>query len=133
MTSIQQALQQYNAHFDNQKYQMIANHLVQDLRAERESLTVSDAMNLVSDVAFQVVQHPHDFGLCEIIKVADLVQQDRTTLGPRQNRRRSVDPLKIGPAGRDERQRASIRKVMHRTPDQRLARPACGFVCCPNR
>ena len=59
MTTIQEALQQYNAHFDNQKYQMIANHLAQDLRAERESLKVSDAMNLISDVAFQLVQHPH--------------------------------------------------------------------------
>lgn len=59
MTTIQEALQQYNAHFDNQKYQMIANHLAQDLRAERESLKVSDVMNLVSDVAFQLLQHPH--------------------------------------------------------------------------
>ena len=54
MITIQEALQQYNAHFDNQKYQMIANHLAQDLRAERESLKVSDAMNLVSDAGLEI-------------------------------------------------------------------------------
>lgn len=59
MNTIQTALQHYNIYFDNQKYQAIALHLAQDLRADRESLKVSDAMNLVSDVAFQIVQHPH--------------------------------------------------------------------------
>lgn len=58
MNTIQTALQHYNTYFDNQKYQAIAMHLAQDLHAERESLRVADAMNLVSDAAFQVCGHP---------------------------------------------------------------------------
>jgi hypothetical protein len=59
MNTIQQALQHYNTHFDNQKYQAIATHLAQDLRSDRETLRVADTMNLLSDVAFQVSGHPH--------------------------------------------------------------------------
>ena len=59
MTTPQTALQHYNTNFNNKAYQAIASHLAQDLRAERESLRVSDAMNLLSDTAFQVCGHPH--------------------------------------------------------------------------
>lgn len=59
MTTPQSALQHYNIHFDNLKYEAIAAHLSQDLRADRESLRVSDVLNMLSDVAFQISGHPH--------------------------------------------------------------------------
>ena len=59
MTTPQSALKHYNTHFNNKAYQAIGTHLAQDLRADRESLRVSDVMNMLSDVAFQISGHPH--------------------------------------------------------------------------
>jgi len=55
------ALARYNRLFDNQQYQAIANQLAIDLQVERESLRVSDIMNLVSDVALDLNGHS-DYG-----------------------------------------------------------------------
>ena len=57
----QHALARYNRLFDNHQYQAIANQLAIDLQVERESLRVSDIMNLVSDVALDLNGHS-DYG-----------------------------------------------------------------------
>jgi hypothetical protein len=46
-TITQQALNRYNRLFDNGQYTAIAAMLAADLRAEHESIRVSDAMNLI--------------------------------------------------------------------------------------
>ena len=59
MTTATHALERYNRLFDNQKYTAIGEHLARDLRADRESQWVSDAMNRVTDTALLLAGHPH--------------------------------------------------------------------------
>lgn len=58
-TITQQALNRYNRVFDNGQYTAIAALLATDLRTERESIRVSDAMNLITDMALSLNGHPH--------------------------------------------------------------------------
>lgn len=58
MNSTQAAMKHYHSHFNNKAYQAIGLHLAHDLRAERESLRVSEAMNLLTDAALSVCGHP---------------------------------------------------------------------------
>ncbi len=58
-TITQQALNRYNRLFDNGQYTGIAERLAADLRADRNSVRVADAMNLVTDTALSLCQHPH--------------------------------------------------------------------------
>ncbi len=58
-TITQQALNRYNRLFDNGQYAAIAALLATDLRTERESIRVSDAMNLITDMALSLNGHPH--------------------------------------------------------------------------
>lgn len=58
-TNTQQALNRYNRLFDNRHYTDIADRLAADLRANRESVRVANAMNLVTDTALSLCQHPH--------------------------------------------------------------------------
>ncbi|MCA0453949.1 MAG: hypothetical protein LCI00_08245 [Chloroflexi bacterium] len=55
----QTALNRYNRLFDNQQYTAIAERFVTDLRSNRDSVRVADAMNLVTDTALLLCQHPH--------------------------------------------------------------------------
>lgn len=55
----QTALNRYNRLFDNQQYSAIAERFVTDLRSNRDSVRVADAMNLVTDTALSLCQHPH--------------------------------------------------------------------------
>ena len=55
----QQALNRYNRLFDNAQYTAIAIMLAADLRADRDSSRVADAMNLVTDMALSLNGHPH--------------------------------------------------------------------------
>ena len=55
----QTALNRYNRLFDNQQYTAIAERFVTDLRSNRDSVRVADAMNLVTDTALSLCQHPH--------------------------------------------------------------------------
>ncbi len=59
MTTTQTALDHYNRLFDNAQYSAIADRLATDLRVERDAVRVSDAMNLVTDAALSLCQHPH--------------------------------------------------------------------------
>jgi hypothetical protein len=58
-TITQQALNRYNRLFDNGQYTAIAMMFAADLRSDRESSRVADAMNLVTDTALALCQHPH--------------------------------------------------------------------------
>jgi len=58
-TTTQQALNRYNRLFDNGQYTTIAAMLAADLRADRESVRVADAMNLITDTALSLCQHPY--------------------------------------------------------------------------
>jgi hypothetical protein len=58
-STTQQALNRYNRLFDNHQYQAIAALLAADLRVDRESIRLSDAMNLITDVALSLNGHPH--------------------------------------------------------------------------
>jgi hypothetical protein len=58
-TITQQALNRYNRLFDNGHYTAIAVLFAADLRSDRESNRVADAMNLVTDTALSLCQHPH--------------------------------------------------------------------------
>jgi hypothetical protein len=58
-TITQQALNRYNRLFDNGQYTVIAVLFAIDLRSDRESNRVADAMNLVTDTALALCQHPH--------------------------------------------------------------------------
>ena len=55
----QQALNRYNRLFDNEKYRVIAASLTADLREDRDSARVADTMNLITDTALSLCQHPH--------------------------------------------------------------------------
>jgi len=52
-------LNRYNRLFDNGQYTAIAMMFAADLRCDRESSRVADAMNLVTDTALALCQHPH--------------------------------------------------------------------------
>ncbi|MEZ4672298.1 MAG: hypothetical protein R3E39_30700 [Anaerolineae bacterium] len=58
-TITQQALNRYNRLFDNGQYTAIAVMLAADLRTSRDSERTADAMNLVTDTALALCQHPH--------------------------------------------------------------------------
>ncbi len=58
-TFTQQALNRYNRLFDNGQYTAIAMLFAADLRSDRENSRVADAMNLVTDTALALCQHPH--------------------------------------------------------------------------
>jgi len=58
-TITQQALNRYNRLFDNGQYTAIAVMFAADLRSDRESSRVADVMNLVTDTALALCQHPH--------------------------------------------------------------------------
>jgi len=58
-TITQQALNRYNRLFDNGQYTAIAERFAADFRADRDSVRVADAMNLVTDTALSLCQHPH--------------------------------------------------------------------------
>jgi hypothetical protein len=58
-TITQRALNRYNRLFDNGQYTAIATMFATDLRSDRESSRVADAMNLVTDTALSLCQHPH--------------------------------------------------------------------------
>jgi hypothetical protein len=58
-TITQQALNRYNRLFDNGQYTAIAIMFAADLRSDRESSRVADAMNLVTDTALALCQHPY--------------------------------------------------------------------------
>jgi hypothetical protein len=58
-TTTQQALNRYNRLFANGQYTAIAMMFAADLRSDRESSRVTDAMNLVTDTALALCQHPH--------------------------------------------------------------------------
>jgi len=58
-TITQQALNRYNRLFDNGQYTAIAIMLATDLRTSRESERTADVMNLVTDTALALCQHPH--------------------------------------------------------------------------
>ena len=55
----EQALARYNRRFDNGRYQALAVLLAADLRADRESERVADALNLITDAALEVSGHPY--------------------------------------------------------------------------
>ncbi len=55
----QQALNRYNALFDNVKYAYLGAILANDIRADRENSQVSDWMNLITDMALSLSGHPH--------------------------------------------------------------------------
>ena len=57
--TVQQALNRYNYLFDNEKYMAIAASLAADLREDRDSVRLADTMNLVTDTALSLCQHPH--------------------------------------------------------------------------
>lgn len=59
MTTETTALNRYNRLFDNQQYSAIADRLVIDLRAPRDSLRVSDVMNEVTNMALSLNGHSH--------------------------------------------------------------------------
>ena len=59
MTTETNALARYNRLFDNRQYSAIAVLLAADLRVDRDSQRVSDAMNLVTNAALSLVNHPH--------------------------------------------------------------------------
>ena len=78
MNDSQQVLRHYNSHFDNQKYQAIANQLAQDLRCERESMRFSDTMNLITNAALQISGHPHYEEAC--LKLAIFCSQNKISV-----------------------------------------------------
>lgn len=58
-TMTQQALNRYNRLFDNEQYTAIATMLAADLRINRDSERTANAMNLITDTALSLCQHPH--------------------------------------------------------------------------
>lgn len=58
-TITQQALKHYNRLFDNGRYTSIAIMLAADLRTSRDSERTADVMNLITDTALSLCQHPH--------------------------------------------------------------------------
>jgi len=58
-TTTQQALNRYNCLFDNGQYTAIAAMLATNLRTSRDSERTADGMNLVTDTALSLCQHPH--------------------------------------------------------------------------
>jgi len=59
MTTEATALKRYNSLFDNHQYSAIAERIAADLRAPRDSVRTSDAMNLITNCTLSLVNHPH--------------------------------------------------------------------------
>lgn len=59
MTTEATALKRYNSLFDNHQYSAIAERIAADLRAPRDSVRTSDTMNLITNCALSLVNHPH--------------------------------------------------------------------------
>lgn len=59
MTTETIALKRYNSLFDNQQYSAIAEHIAADLGVPRDSVRVSDCMNVITDTALSLCQHSH--------------------------------------------------------------------------
>jgi hypothetical protein len=59
MTTSTHALAHYNCLFDNRKYQAVAARLAADLRVDRASVRAADGMNLITNTALNLVNHPH--------------------------------------------------------------------------
>ena len=59
MTTEATALKRYNSLFDNAQYSAIAERIAADLRVPRDSVRAADCMNLVTDCALSLVNHPH--------------------------------------------------------------------------
>ena len=59
MTTEATALKRYNSLFDNRQYSAIAERIAADLRVPRDSVRASDCMNLVTNCALSLVNHPH--------------------------------------------------------------------------
>lgn len=59
MTTEATALKRYNSLFDNRQYSGIAERIAADLRVPRDSVRAADCMNLVTDCALSLVNHPH--------------------------------------------------------------------------
>ncbi len=57
--STQQALQRYHRLFDHTQYTAIAQRLATDLRLDRDNPQVTDALNVLTDTALSLCQHPH--------------------------------------------------------------------------
>jgi hypothetical protein len=77
-TTTQQALNRYNRLFDNGQYTAIAMMFATDLRNDRESSRVADAMNLVTDTALALCHHPHYEGAW--LKLATFCGQNAVTI-----------------------------------------------------
>lgn len=58
-TITHQALNRYNRLFNNGQYSAIATMFAVDLHRDPENSRVADAMNLVTDTALALCQHPH--------------------------------------------------------------------------
>ena len=58
MTTEATAFKRYNSRFDNQQYQLVTQTIATDLNVERESVTASDAANLITDAALGLSDHP---------------------------------------------------------------------------
>lgn len=58
-TITQKALNRYNRLFNNAHYTGIVERFAADLQGDRESVRLADAMNLVTDTALSLCQHPH--------------------------------------------------------------------------
>ena len=59
MTTETITLKRYNSLFNNAQYSAIAERIAADLRVPRDSVRTSDAMNLITDCALSLVNHPH--------------------------------------------------------------------------
>ena len=59
MTTEAIALKRYNSLFDNTQYSAIAERIAADLRVPRDTVRVSDCMNVITDTALSLCQHSH--------------------------------------------------------------------------
>lgn len=59
MTTETIALKRYNNLFDNAQYSAIAERIAVDLRVPRDTVRVSDCMNVITDTAISLCQHSH--------------------------------------------------------------------------
>lgn len=69
MTTEATALKRYNSLFDNQQYQIVTQTITNNLNVERESVTASDAANLITDAALGLSDHPSYAKSCHALAV----------------------------------------------------------------
>ncbi len=69
MTNEVAALKRYNSLFDNVQYQIVTQTIADDLNVERESITASDAANLITDAALGLSGHPSYAESCHTLAV----------------------------------------------------------------